>query len=456
MRRWNNWLRPPRSYRTKRGVINLSPPQVLALAFAGLVLIGTLLLKLPWATRLPVGWLDALFTATSAVTVTGLTVVDTGSTYSLFGQVVLLVLMQLGGVGFMSFAVLILQALGGRITLREQIVLREALNHTSLSDLTRLVRIVLIIALAMEGLGMLVLATHWVPELGLREGLYFSLFHAISAFNSAGFSLRADSMAGYAGTPVITLTLGILFIAGGLGVAVFGDLYRSRRFHDLSLHSKLMLTWTPVMILVPWVIILLLEWNNPATLGALPQWGDRILAGWFQAATPRSAGFSTLDIGALQPATVTMMTGLMFVGGGSASTAGGIKLTTFIILVLATRAFLRQEEEPVIFGRSIGQETVLKALAITLMSLMWVSLMVFLLTISETGHDFQDLLFEAMSGFATVGLSRGVTPELSEFGKALMALSMFIGRLGPLSLAFILTTRRRARVRYAQGDVYIG
>lgn len=455
MREWRPWVRPPQWRRLHQGIIDLSPPRVLALAFATLALVGAGLLKTPWATHSPISWLDALFTATSAVTVTGLVVVDTGTVFTLFGQSVLLVLIQLGGLGFMTFAVLILQLLGGRIGLHQQIILREALNHTSLGSLVRLVKILLSISLAMEAVGMLVLSTQWVPEFGLGEGLYRSLFYSVSAFNNAGFSLDSASLSAYAGNPLVNLTITLLFITGGLGFAVLADLYQRRQFRLLSLHTKLTLTGTLFLIPVSMLLILALEWRNPATLGSLADWGERLWAAWFQAATPRSAGFNTLDISALQPATVALLTGLMFIGGGSASTAGGIKLTTFIVLILATRAVLRQQAEPVVFGRAISQDTVLRALAIIVISLMAVALATFLLTITEP-FPFQDILFEAMSGFATVGLSRGLTPELSDFGKTVIILCMFVGRLGPLTLAFILTARSKSSVRYPHGEIYIG
>jgi trk system potassium uptake protein len=463
MRDWKPRARPRQLSRIRHGIIELSPPQVLALVFAVLAILGAALLMTPWATYRPIPWIDALFTATSAVTVTGLVVVDTGTTYTLFGQLVLLTLIQLGGLGFMTFAVLIFQLLSGRLGLRQQIVLREALNQTSLGDLMRLVRILLLISLSMEGIALLVLSTQFVPEYGTWDGLYYSLFYAISAFNSAGFALHPDSLSSYVGNPVINLTITILFITGGLGFAVLADLYQNyheghhqkRRFRTLSLHTKLMLVGTLWLNLLAMLVILSLEWSNPATLGGLGHWADKLWAGWFQAVTPRSAGFNTVDTGELLPATAAFMIGLMFIGGGSASTAGGIKLTTFLILLLAVKAFLRQQEEPVAFGRAISQETVLKALAIIVITLMGVSTVTFLLAITED-HPFIDLLFEAMSGFATVGLSRGITPELTNFGKAVIILSMFVGRLGPLTLAFILAARPTARVKYTRGDVYIG
>ncbi len=455
MREWLPWVRPPQLRRLQQGIIDLSPPRVLALAFALLALLGMVLLKTPWATRTSLSWLDALFTAMSAVTVTGLVVVDTGTVFTLFGQSVLLVLIQLGGVGFMSFAVLILQLLGGRIGLHQQIILREALNHTSLGSLMQLVKVLLAISLTMEAVGMLILTTQWVPEFGLWEGLYRSLFYAVSAFNNAGFALDGDSLSNYAGNPVINLSITVLFITGGLGFAVLADLYHTRRFRSLSLHTKLMLTGSLILIPASMLLILLLEWRNPGTLAGMESWGERLWAAWFQAVTPRSAGFNTLDIEALHPATVALLTGLMFIGGGSSSTAGGIKLTTFIVLILATRAVLRQQSEPVVFGRAIGPETVLRALAITVISLMAVAAATFLLTITEA-FPFQDILFEVMSGFATVGLSRGLAPELSEFGRGVIIVCMFVGRLGPLTLAFILTTRRKSSVQYSHGEVYIG
>lgn len=281
------------------------------------------------------------------------------------------------------------------------------------------------------------------------------LFHAVSAFNNAGFVLASDSLSAYAANPLVNIVISLLFISGGIGFVVVADMLGKKRFRDYQLHTKLMLTGTLAINLVAMLTILLLEYGNPATLGALDGIGGKLWAAWFQAVTPRSAGFNTLDIGALTPATAFLIMGLMFIGGGSGSTAGGIKLTTFIILLLATRAFLLQYDRPVVSGRSIAPDTVLKALAIIMIGLLCVITATFLLAMTES-LDFLDLAFEAVSAASTAGLSRGITADLSAAGQIVIMVLMLVGRIGPLTLAFTLATPRGTRIQYPAGQVNIG
>ncbi|MGV3652907.1 MAG: TrkH family potassium uptake protein [Noviherbaspirillum sp.] len=436
-------------------LLSLTPPQALTLSFVGLSLAGTLLLKLPAATREPITWLQALFTAVSASTVTGLVVVDTGTQFTVFGQCILLFLMQCGGLGLMTFGVFFIHLSRGRLGLGHRAVMREALNQPGAFDTRRVLPWILGVTAGAELLGTALLALQWVPELGWARGLYHSFFHAVSAFNSAGFVLAPDSLMAYAGNPLVNGVISFLFIAGGIGFFVLADLMEKRRFRDYSLHTKLMLVGTLAINLVAMLVIFCLEYGNPATLGALPGWGAKLWAAWFQAVVPRSAGFNTVDIGAMMPASAFFMMGLMFIGGGSGSTASGIKLNTFLLLLLATRAFWRQQERPVVFGRSIAPQTILKALSITVISLLCVVTGVFLLAITESGA-FIDLAFEAVSAFGTTGLSRGATPILSPAGQGIVMLLMLVGRVGPLTLAFTLANRWGGRVQYPPGEVAIG
>lgn len=438
----------------EKHVLGLTPPQILVLSYVGLSLIGTLLLKLPIASHQPTTWLQALFTAVSTTTVTGLMALDVGTHFTLFGQSVLLVLIQCGGLGLMTFGVFIIYLTSGKMSLRHHAALREALSQTGYGDMRRVLRWIFSFAAVIELAGTLLLALHWVPELGWQYGLYVSLFHAVSAFNSAGIALAGNSMMAYAGNPLINAVISMLFISGGIGFVVVADIIGKRRFRDYSLHTKLMLTGTLVINLIAMLILLLLEHGNPATLGGLPDWGAKLWAAWFQAVTPRSAGFNTIDIGALLPSSAFLIMGLMFIGGGSGSTASGIKLSTFIVLLLATRAFLR-EQKPVVFGRSIAQELILKSLAITIISLFCVITGVFLLAAIEP-LPFLDIAFEAVSAYSTVGLSRGITSQLSEAGQALLMLLMLMGRVGPLTLAFTLSNVRGERVQYPAAQVNVG
>ncbi|MDB5773128.1 MAG: Ktr system potassium transporter [Burkholderia sp.] len=440
----------------EKQILRLTPPQVLVLSFLGLSLFGTLLLKLPAATQQPTSWMQALFTAVSASTVTGLAVVDTGTHFTQFGQWVLLFLMQSGGLGLMTFGVFVIYLTNGQMTLRHRAALREALNQTGPGDLRRVLISIFGFTAIMEIVGTALLALHWVPEMGWSRGLFYSFFHAVSAFNSAGFGLPGNSLTNYVGSPLVNSIISALFITGGIGFVVLADMLGKKRFRAYSLHTKLMLVGTLVINVVAMLVILLLEHGNPATLAALPDMGTRLWAAWFQAVSPRSAGFNTIDIGAMMPATVFFMMGLMFIGGGSGSTAGGVKLSTFIVLLLATRAFLREQERPVVFGRSIPPNVILKALAITVISLFCVMTGVFALMVTEGGGNFLDLAFEAVSAFGTVGLSRGVTAELSTAGQLVVILLMLIGRVGPLTLAFTLANVRRERIQYPSGQLNVG
>ena len=436
------------------GRLRIPPPAILAALYAVLIVTGAALLKLPIATPAPITWSDAIFTAASAVTVTGLVVIDTGSQLTMFGQGVVMVLIQLGGLGLMTFAVLVLSMLGLPVSMSQRIFLREDLNQTSISDLLVLVRGILMVVLACEAVGVALLSIVFVPEFGWGMGLWQALFHTISAFNNAGFALFPDSLSGWVGNPIINLTVPALFIFGGLGFIVVTELYAKRNWRTFSLHTKLMVVGTLALIVLSVLAFAVLEWTNPRTLGGL-DWDERLWASWFQGVTTRTAGFNTVDIGGIHDSTAMMFMSLMVIGGGSTSTAGGIKVTTFIVLLLATIAFFKRRQQLHIFGRSLGPDEVMKVLALTMVSLLTVFMAIFLITISHDG-DFLDLAFEVTSAFGTVGLSRGATGELDTFGRAIIIAVMFIGRVGPLTLGFFLATRSKPRLGYPSSKVYLG
>ncbi|MFZ3289963.1 MAG: TrkH family potassium uptake protein [Telluria sp.] len=442
-------------HRAETRFLQLRPPQALILSFVGLSLLGALLLKLPFASHLPTSWSQALFTAVSAATVTGLTVLDTGSHFTLFGQCVLLFLIQFGGLGLMTFGVFIIYLTQDRLSMGHRAALSEALNQPGQDKLRRLLLSMFGFTAVMELLGTALLAIQWVPEMGWSRGLYYSFFHAVSAFNNAGFGLRPDNLVAYVANPLVNTVISLLFILGGIGFVVIADLMHTRRFRDFTLHTKIMLLGTLAINAVAMCAVLALEFGNPATLGGMADLGGRLWGAWFQAVAPRTAGFNTLDIAALLPSTVLLVMVLMFIGGGSGSTASGIKLSTFIVMLVATRAFLKGQERPVIFGRSLDPPTVLKAMAISIMSLFCVVLATFLLTITESA-SFLDLAFEAVSAFGTVGLTRGVTATLTLPGQCVIMVLMLIGRVGPLTLAFTLANRQRAPIEYPTGAVNIG
>ncbi|MFC0561896.1 TrkH family potassium uptake protein [Halalkalibacter alkalisediminis] len=434
--------------------IQMSPPQILALSFFVAIVIGTLLLKLPIATTEPIRWLDALFTATSATTVTGLVVLDTGLDFTVFGQIVIMILIQIGGLGLMTFAVLIVVVLGKKIGLKERMLVQEAFNQTSIGGVIRLVKILFIFAIIMEVIAVILLSLRWVPEYGWAFGIYTSIFHAISAFNNAGFSLWSDSLMGYVGDPAVNIVITLLFITGGIGFTVLSDLWHTKEFHRLSLHTKLMLVGTFVINVVAMLLIFTLEYANPATLGNLDTL-EKLWASYFQAVTPRTAGFNSLDIGSMNPGTIVFILLLMFIGAGSASTGSGIKLTTFIVIVMAVVTFLRGRNETVVFKRTIKHQMVIRSLAIVVISLFAVFLTILALSITEDA-PFIMIVFEAFSAFGTVGLSMGLTGELSDAGKLIIIVLMFIGRIGPLTLAFSLAKAQKSSIRYPDGEVFTG
>ncbi|MET3504903.1 TrkH family potassium uptake protein [Halalkalibacter oceani] len=438
----------------RRKVIRFSPPQTLAFSFVIFIGIGTILLKLPIATTKPISWLDALFTATSAMTVTGLVVVDTGTAFTVFGQVVLMCLIQLGGLGLMTFAILIVMMLGKKIGLQQRILIQEAMNQTSLGGLIRLVKILFLFSIVLELAGVILLAIRWVPEFGWGTGLYQSVFHTISAFNNAGFSLWSDSLSAYVGDPLVNSVITGLFITGGIGFTVLADIWYKRSFKRLSLHSKLMLVGTLLLNVIAFFVIFLLEYGNPATLGGLPL-SEKIWGAYFQAVAPRTAGFNSLAIGEMNQASLFFTIVLMFIGGGSASTASGIKVTTFLVMLLATASFLKGQAETVVFERTIPAHTILRALAIIVISLLFIFLTLFILTVTEQA-PFLTILFEVMSAFGTVGLSIGLTENLSAVGKEVMIVLMFIGRIGPLTLAFTLAKPKSSTIRYPGDEVMTG
>lgn len=441
------------SWRKRR--FNVSPPVALAALYGLCVAVGAILLKLPIATPAPIAWQDALFTATSAVTVTGLAVLDTGSDFTLFGQIVIMLLIQLGGLGLMTFAVLVMSLLGFPIGISYRLYLKNDLNHTSLADVLYLVGEIFRVVLIFEIVGALLLAFVFIPEFGWADGLWQSVFHSVSAFNNAGFALFPDSLSRWVGDPLIGIIIPALFITGGIGYTVIADIHQHRAWRRLSLHSKLMLSGTAFLILLAWVLFAALEWNNPGTLGKIASNGDRLLASWFQATTTRTAGFNTLDIGAIHDSTAMMFMAMMFIGAGTTSTGGGIKVTTFIVIVLATVAFLRRDQQLRAFGRSLGPEEVMKVLALTVVSFLAVLASIFAISIAHDG-EFLNLVFEVVSAFGTVGLSRGATGELDAVGRTVIMLLMFIGRVGPLTLGFFLAAPAPTRIRYPAGQVGLG
>lgn len=434
--------------------IKISPPLLISGSFLLLIFVGTLLLKLPAATTMPISWTDAIFVATSATTVTGLSVFDPGSVLTGFGEGVLLVLIQFGGIGLMAFAMAVLMMFRKKIGLQNRLYLKEAYSQYSFGGIIRLVKYILIFAFTAEGIGIVALTLYWIPEYGLADALHLSIFHVISAFNNAGFSLFPDNLVGQQSDPFVLLLLSTLFIVGGIGFTVVVDVFQKKGFRHWSLHTKLMITGTVLVNFLATVLVLVLEYDNSETIGKLTLF-DKLFVSYFTGVTPRTAGFNVVDYGAMEDPTLLLTMILMFIGAGSASTASGIKLTTFIVVVLATISFLRSEREPEIFGRTLRIEIILRSLAITAISVLTVWLFLFLLAVTED-IPFLPLAFEVVSAFGTVGLSMGITGELSSIGELLVSVLMFIGRIGPLTLFFLLVKPKKEHYRYPYDQVFTG
>ncbi|ETT58646.1 TrkH family potassium uptake protein [Paenibacillus sp. FSL H8-0457] len=439
--------------------LTLSPPQILVLGFAAIIFIGTGLLMLPISTTTgePLGFTDALFTSTSATCVTGLVVVDTGTTFSSFGEVVIMLLIQIGGLGFMTMATLFALVLKRRISLKDRLILQEAMNQSSMEGIVRLIRRVLLYSLVIEACGAVLLSVRWAFDMPLGRAIYYGVFHAVTMFNNAGFDLFGDfrSLTGYVYDPVVNFVVMFLIVSGGIGFIVLSDLIDYRKQRRLSLHSKVVLTMTAALLAVGFIVILIFEFTNPRTLGSL-NWGGKFFGALFQSVTPRTAGANTIDITGLRQATQFFIVILMFIGASPGSTGGGIKTTTFTIMVGAVIAMMRGREDIVMFRYRLAQERVLKALTIALLALLLVLTVSMILSTTEEG-DFLEILFETTSAFSTVGLSMGLTPDLTVFGKILISLTMFAGRLGPLTLAYALGPKKGKELyRHPEGKMIIG
>ena len=440
-----------------------SPAQVLVLSFGGLIVLGALLLRLPVAAaREPLTLLDALFTATSAVCVTGLIVVDTPNDLTMFGQLVVLSLIQLGGLGYMAVTTVVGVALGRQLSLHERLTLQEALNVHSMEGLARFVLTVLKLTLAFELTGAAILAAWWAADYGVGLAMYYGLFHAVSAFNNAGFALFSDSLMRFRGDWIVNLVLTTLVIAGGLGFVVLTEIGRVRHYRRFSTHTRLVITLTAALIIGTTALIWFIEHNNPRTLQPLGP-GEALLASYFQAVTPRTAGFNTLDIGAMQHASLFLLILLMFIGAAPGGTGGGVKISTFSITVAVIWAMVRGTPEPTLLRRRIPPLLVARAFSICLIGFLALNVVAGLLLVTQ-GRELLPTLFETTSAFGTVGLSMGeagapvsLVGHFSGVGKALVMAMMFMGRIGPLTLAVAIARRRElARVRHPEGKFLIG
>ncbi|MBD2099519.1 TrkH family potassium uptake protein [Leptolyngbya sp. FACHB-261] len=444
----------------------MTPARTICLGFLALIAVGTLLLMLPLSTS-DGTWsnpITALFTSTSAVCVTGLSVVDIGRFYSYWGQAFLVLLVQIGGLGYMTATTFLLLLVGRRFSLRDKIALQQSLDTPGMRGGLQLVQSIIATTLLFELTGVFALIPVFAQRFSLGESIWQAIFHSVNAFNNAGFSLFSDNLIGYVRSPAVNLIVSMLIIFGGLGYQVILEGYlwlrsklrRSPERTVFSLNFKVGISTTLFLLIVGTLALLLTEFNNPGTFGPLPI-ADKVMAAWFQAVVPRTAGFNTVDYGKMTATSLFITIGLMFIGTNPGGTGGGIKTTTFRLLLSCTQSSLQGEEEVDLYDRQVPNTLILKAVGVTVGSLATVIGSTALLSLTDPGIEFISLLLEATSAFATVGLSTGITAGLSASGKLVLITTMYIGRVGILLLmAALLGEPKRSAIRYPEETLLVG
>lgn len=447
----------------KKILFRATPARIIFLGFAALILLGTCLLALPVSAQNGegIGLVDALFTATSSVCVTGLVVVDTNAYWSLFGKIVILSLIQIGALGIMSVVTLFSVLTGKTLGLSQRLAIKESISYYTLENIVIIFKEILKITFTLEGIGALIIAVDLIPIYGFAGGAARSIFHSVSAFCNAGFDVfgtdtaKYVSLAGFQGDPVMLLTTASLIILGGLGFIVWNDMLSNRKFSRMALHSKIVLVMTGILLAFGTFFYLVFESGN--TMGALPA-PYKLLNAFFHSVSARTAGFNTLPIDRMEPASNLITIILMFIGAAPGSTAGGIKTTTFFVLVLAVIAFLRGRSDVQAFDRRISMEIVQKAVAIFILSLTLILMTTIVLLINHEG-GLLETLFEAVSAFGTVGLSTGITPDLCIISKLQLVITMLLGRVGTITAFAAFTTmqgRETVTYRCPEGNITVG
>lgn len=452
--------------------LNLKPAQQIAISFASVILTGAFLLSLPISNKIPgVAFINHLFTSSTAVCVTGLTTVVLVDQYTLFGKWVIIGLMQVGGLGLMTLIAIFVIFVSGKLTLANRLALNEAVNFFNLNDFNHFIKNILKYTIFFETIGFLFYATRFVPEFGWSRGLFISLFTAVSAFVNAGLDIVGPiSLQAYVHDPIVNFTTMFLIVVGGLGFGVWFDLSQGsksiiKRSHPVQyvikhfkVHTKVVITTTVCLIFGGALLILLIEFNNPNSIQSF-SFFDKIMASLFQSVTTRTAGFATLNIANMKAASLLIMMMLMFIGGSPGGTAGGIKTTTFAILILMITSELTSRKEITVFNRKIDREQFRKAFVIAFMLLSTLITGILFLTITEPFTTLE-LSFEAVSAIATVGLTMGITSDLSEFGKVVIILLMYLGRIGPLTLLLSINRKQSIKkgldISYPSADILIG
>lgn len=439
---------------------SLNPVQVLAIGFAMVILIGGVILSLPISSvnGKYTNLLDSVFTATSAVCVTGLVTVDTGTHWNNFGKVVIMLLIEVGGLGFMSITIFIAILLGKKITLKDRLIMQEAMNTFNIQGLVKMVKYVLAFTFTVQVCGALLLSTQFIPQFGMQRGIFYSIFHSVSAFCNAGFDLfgNYDSLVNYSSNSVVLLTIAGLIIIGGLGFTVSLEIFNYRKTRRLSTHSKIVITITIALIGLGAIFMLLVEYGNSATLGNM-NFRDKLLNAFFASVTPRTAGFNSISTTEMTMAGKLMTIILMFIGGASGSTAGGLKVTTFGVLVFTVISVLKGREDTEVFGRKFSKETVYKAFTLLFISGMLVLVVTTILTIAEPDKLFINLLYEATSAFGTVGLTAGVTQSIGWVSKIALIITMYLGRVGAITVILaVINKKKKSGIKYPEAKILIG
>lgn len=448
-----------------RIILKTYKTQSIVLVFLLLIFLGGFLLNLPIASRSghSIGYLDALFTATSATCVTGLVVVDTYIQFTPFGQLVIIFLIQIGGLGFMTMATLFSLLMRRVITLNERLLIRESLNFEDMQGIVRLAKHILIGTFAIEFVGALLLSLRFVPEFGIPSGIYKAVFHSISAFCNAGFDIMGQKgefvgLTSYVSDPIVSLVIPMLIIVGGIGFAVWEDVFHQNKFKKLRLHSKIAISMTLLFIIVGTIAFFILEHNNPETMQELSSFG-KFLASFFQSVTTRTAGYNTISQTGMTEASKVITIILMFIGGAPGSTAGGVKVVTVGVLAFAAYAVVRGTNQVTMFKRRVSLNAVLRAMTIIMISLFVVTVGIIILSIVEE-ESFMDIVFEVVSAFGTVGLSLGITPNLTVVGKLTIMTVMFFGRVGVLSVALSLVMGMNSgtpdKIKYPEEKIMVG
>lgn len=431
--------------------IKLTPPQVVAAGFLTVILVGAILLNTPFVTNSgeSIGFENAVFTSTSAVCVTGLVVVDTGTYWNYAGKTIIIILIQIGGLGFMTMASLLALIAGRKFSLKERILMQESMGAYNISGIVRLTKYAAMMTFLFEAIGAFALSFRFIPLYGNAKGIYYSIFHSISAFCNAGFDIMGGgkSLMDFATDPLVSFTICFLIIFGGLGFVVILELLKFKSPKHWTLNSKIVVSTTLALLIAGFVLFFALEYNNPATIKPM-DFGGKLIASFFGSVTPRTAGFNTVDTAQLMPATLMMTMVFMFIGGSPSSTAGGVKTTTIAVISITVVSILRGKSDSEAYGRRITRQNVNKAIAILGIAMFVLVSVISLLSISEVGQSFFDIVFEAISAFGTVGLSVGLSAQLSVFGKIIMSITMFLGRVGALTMLFAATTKLKENQRF--------